>query len=114
MKRGLVFTDADFEEQVLLSGIPVLVEFWGSWCTACKMAEPVIEELAGELDGVVRVGKLNVDQNPRIRSLCDITGVPTFVIFKDGVAVRRQVGARSKKQLLALVEETLSSTGGSQ
>jgi thioredoxin 1 len=103
MKRGLVFTDADFEEQVLLSGIPVLVEFWGSWCTACKMVEPVIDELAGELAGVVRVGKLNVDQNPRVRSLCDIAGVPTFIFFKDGAAVRRLVGARSKRQLLAMI-----------
>jgi thioredoxin 1 len=106
MKRGLVFTDADFEEEVLLSRIPVLVEFWGSWCTACKMTEPVIDELADELDGAIKVGKLNVDQNPRIGLLCEITGVPTFILFKNGSAARKLIGARSKKQLLALIESS--------
>ncbi len=105
MKRGLIFTDANFQEEVISSEIPVLVDFWGSWCTACKMVEPVIDELAGEMDGKIKIGKLNVDQNPRIGSLYDITGVPTFILFKAGNIVSRLIGARSKKQLLNLIKE---------
>lgn len=108
MRRGLVFTDVDFETEVLSSALPVLVEFWGSWCPACKMTETVVDELARELEGRVRVGKLNVDQNPRQRSLCAITGVPTFILFVDGEMKHRLVGAQSKRQLLALIEQTVN------
>ena len=103
MKRALVFTDANFEEAVLSSRTPVLVEFWGSWCPACKMVEPILDELARELDEEpIRIGKLNVDQNPRAGSFCNITGVPAFIVFADGAMTQRLVGARSKKQLLAM------------
>ncbi len=105
MKRGLIFTDTNFQEQVLLSEVPVLVDFWGSWCPACKMVETIMNELAGEMDSKIKIGKLNVDQNPRIGSIYDITGVPTFILFKDGTAVSRLLGARSKRQLLYLIKE---------
>lgn len=105
MKRGLIFTDANFEDEVLSSEIPVLVDFWGSWCPACKMVEPIIDELASEMDGKIKVGKINVDQNPRIGSFYNINGVPTFILLKPGTIVGRVTGARSKRQLLNLIKE---------
>ncbi len=108
MKSALRFTDANFENEVINSSLPVLVDFWGSWCPPCKMVEPVIEEISKELWGKVKVGKLNVDQNPRTGSAFQITGVPTFILFKDGKEIRREVGARSKQQLLQMIEEVLN------
>jgi len=86
----------------------VLVDFWASWCPPCKMVEPVVEELERELAGRVKVGKLNVDQNPGIAARYDIKGVPTFVLFMRGREVARRVGAHSKAQLLQFLEENLS------
>lgn len=101
-------TDANFTKEVLECEIPVLVDFWASWCPPCKMIEPVIEELSSTLDGKIKIGKINVDQNPKTSAEFNIAGVPTFILFKGGKIVRRQVGACSKQQLLRMIEEGLS------
>ena len=93
------FTDANFEEEVLNSDIPILVDFWASWCPPCKMTEPLIDKLAQEYDGNVKIGKINVDQNPRTAAKYGIKGVPTFITFKSGIIVERRVAAQTEGQL---------------
>jgi thioredoxin 1 len=97
--------DANFESIILDSDTPVLVDFWASWCPPCKMTEPVIEELAAEYDGQLKVGKLNVDQNPKTAEHYHVIGVPTFAVFKAGQIVARRTGAQSKAQLQSLLSE---------
>lgn len=104
-KKELRLTDANFKEQVLDSEIPVLVDFWASWCPPCKMVEPVIAGLTSELDGRIKIGKINVDQNPKTSAEFKISGVPTFILFKKGEILTKAVGARSKQQLLVLIKE---------
>ena len=108
MSECLRFTDKNFRDEVLDSKSPVFVDFWGSWCPPCKMIEPVMNELAKHFDGKIKIGKLNVDQNPATRSDLNIGGAPTFILFKDGEELTRIVGARSKKQLLELIETALN------
>ena len=105
MKKPLLLTDKNFREEVLESKIPVLVDFWASWCPPCKMTEPTIQELAQNLDGVIKIAKINVDQNPISASEYQIMGVPTFIIFRNGNEIARRVGAQSKQQLLDMLEE---------
>jgi thioredoxin 1 len=100
-------TDANFEREALQSEVPVLVDFWASWCPPCKMVEPVIKVLAQAHDGRVKVGKLHVDRNPRTRERYQILGVPTFIVFRDGEAAGRRTGAQSQKQLEGLLRESL-------
>ena len=104
MSHELKFNDRNFEEEVIKSELPVLVDFWASWCPPCKMVEPVIAELAEEYAGKVKVGKLHVDQNPRIASKYGVMGLPTFIIFNGGKEVQRKVGAQSKGQLRKMLE----------
>ena len=87
----MILNANNFEKEVLKADLPVLVDFWASWCPPCKMVEQVVEELGRELAGRVKVGKLNVDQNPGIASRYDIKGVPTFVLFVEGKEVARRV-----------------------
>jgi len=110
MNECLRLTDKNFKEEVLESKMPVFVDFWGSWCPPCKMIEPLINDLAQDLDGKVTVGKLNVDQNPRTRSMFEISAAPTFIVFKDGKVISRAIGAKSKNQLLEMIETALIST----
>lgn len=107
MSECLRLTDKNFKQEVLDSKSPTLVDFWGSWCPPCQMVEPVMNELAIELDKTVKVAKLNVDQNPAIRSMFNISAAPTFILFKDGQVLRRIMGARSKKQLVEMIESAL-------
>ncbi len=109
MNKPLRFTDENFKREVINNGLPVLVDFWGSWCPPCKMVEPVVNELANEFAGKVKVGKLNIDQNPAIRSKFEIAAAPTFILFKKGKALERVVGSRSKKQLTQMIENSLAS-----
>ncbi len=104
--KPLVLTDKNFEEEVLKSEIPVLVDFWASWCPPCKMVEPTLSELAQNLQGKIKVGKINVDQNPYMATAYTIAGVPTFILFSDGKELTRRVGAQSKQQLINMIIQT--------
>jgi thioredoxin 1 len=97
-------TDANFEEEVFGSNIPVLVDFWASWCIPSQMMKPIIDDLAREYDGKAKIVKINVDQNPRTREKFKVNGCPTVILFKDGKEVARKVGAQSDKQLRALLD----------
>lgn len=109
MNECLRLTDKNIEKEVAESKLPVFVDFWGSWCPPCKMVEPVIDALAQELAGIVKIGKLNVDQNPRARSLYNIAAAPTFILFKEGKILQRAIGSRSEKQLMQMIETALVS-----
>jgi len=92
-------TDKNFESEVLTSDLPVLVEFWGSWCPPCKMMEPTLKQLAADYAGRLKVGKINVDQNPHRASQYTIQGAPTFIVFSFGKVRGRRTGAQSEAQL---------------
>ena len=95
------FTSGNFEAEVLKSDIPVLVDFYADWCGPCKMMAPVIERLAGQLEGKVKVGKLNVDENMDIAERYRVMNIPTILIFRDGKEADRTVGVVPEKELLA-------------
>jgi thioredoxin 1 len=99
-------TDKTFETEVLAADLPVLVEFWGSWCPPCKMMEPTLEQLAADYDGRLAVGKINIDQNPRTAAEYGIQGAPTFIVFHAGEVRGRRTGAQSEGQLENLLEES--------
>jgi len=106
MTKPLILTDKNFEEEVLKSPIPVLVDFWASWCPPCKMVEPTIKELAEQFGNTMKIAKINTDQNPKTASAYNIMGVPTFALFKNGKELTRRIGAQSEHQLLNMFSET--------
>ena len=92
-------SDADFDAQVLKSAEPVVVDFWAEWCGPCKMIAPALEELAGTMNGKVKIVKLNVDENPATAAKYGIMSIPTLMLFKNGELASRQVGAAPKQKL---------------
>ena len=92
-------SDSDFEAQVLKSAEPVVVDFWAEWCGPCKMIAPALEELAGAMNGKVKIVKLNVDENPQTAAKYGIMSIPTLMLFKNGELASRQVGAAPKQKL---------------
>jgi thioredoxin len=100
-------TDDTFENDVLKSHVPVLVDFWADWCGPCKMIAPLLDEIAGEYKGRLKVAKLNIDQNNRTPPTFGIRGIPTLLLFKNGEVEATKVGALSKSQLVAFVDSNL-------
>lgn len=107
MAADLAVTSANFEEKVLNSSTPVLVDFWASWCGPCKMIGPTIEELAREYQGRAGVYKLDVDSDPELASNFGVMSIPALLIFKGGKVVDQMVGAGSKAQIAALIDRNL-------
>lgn len=108
MANAIEITDANFEELVLNSDIPVLVDFWAEWCGPCRMVGPVVEEIAGEYAGKAVVGKVDVDANPNIAAKFGIRSIPTLLYFKGGEKVDGVVGAVPKGTLVSKLEGALA------
>jgi thioredoxin 1 len=100
-------TDDSFEDEVLKSGEPVLVDYWAEWCGPCKMIAPVLEEIATDYSGKIKVVKLNIDDNPDTPPKFGIRGIPTLMLFKGGEVEATKVGALSKSQLTAFIDSSI-------
>lgn len=108
MSKAKKFTDDSFQEDVLKSDKPVLVDFWAEWCGPCKMVGPVVDEMADEYEGKAKIGKVNVDENPEISTEYGIRSIPSLLIFKDGEVVDQIVGAVPKSQLKKQLDAQLN------
>jgi len=106
-KNTLTFTDQNFEQEVLKSDKPVLVDFWAVWCAPCHMVAPAVEAISKEYLGRAKVGKLNVDENQVVTSRYDIRGIPTVLVFKNGQVQEQIVGVTSKDNIVKLLEKHL-------
>jgi len=100
-------SDASFKNDVLDSPIPVLVDYWAEWCGPCKMIAPILDEIAKDYGGRIKVAKLNTDENPRTPGEYGIRGIPTLILFKDGNVEATKVGAMTKSQLTAFIDSNL-------
>ena len=101
-------TDDAFETDVLQADLPVLVDYWAEWCGPCKMIAPILDEVAGSYDGKLKIAKLNVDDNRDVPAKFGIRGIPTLMLFKDGQLAATKVGAMSKAQLTAFIDQQLA------
>ncbi|MCO7226543.1 thioredoxin TrxA [Pleionea sp. CnH1-48] len=100
-------TDDSFEQEVLQSDIPVLVDYWAEWCGPCRMIAPILDELVEQYDGKVKIAKLNIDEHRNTPTKFGIRGIPTLMLFKDGNAEATQVGAVNKSQLIAFLDSNI-------
>lgn len=100
-------TDASFKSDVLDSDVPVLVDYWAEWCGPCKMIAPILDEVAKEYSGRLKVAKLNIDENPKTPGEYGIRGIPTLILFKNGNNEAMKVGALTKSQLTAFIDSSL-------
>lgn len=99
MSNAITLTEANYDEQVLNSDVPVLVDYWAPWCGPCRLLGPVIDQLAAERDGTLRVGKVNVDEQPHLADLAGVQGIPFVVLYRDGERVAHAIGAQPKAAL---------------
>jgi len=100
-------TDLTFDQEVLSSEIPVLLDYWAEWCGPCKMIAPILNDIADEYSGKIKVAKLNIDENPGTPAKFGVRGIPTLMIFKSGSIEATKVGAMSKSQLSAFINSTI-------
>jgi thioredoxin 1 len=100
--------DGSFDQEVLRSEVPVLIDFWAPWCGPCKAISPVVEELAGEYEGRLKVMKMNVDDNPQTPSRYGVRGIPNLIVFKDGQVADQIVGAVPKGHLVKAIDRALA------
>ena len=100
----ITLTNQNFENEALNSGTPVLVDFWAAWCGPCRMVAPIVAEIADEYDGSIKVGKVNVDEEPELAARYQVTSIPTLMVFKNGELVNTAVGFRTKAEILELLK----------
>ena len=98
-------TETNFQDEVLQSNRPVLVDFWAEWCGPCKMIAPLLDELASEYDGKIKIAKVNIDDHQNLAAQFRVTAIPTLLIFKNGQVVEQMVGAKSKRDLKASLDK---------
>ena len=103
-EKEVMLTESNFEEEVLKSSVPVLVDFWAPWCGPCRILGPVISEIAQEGDGSFKVGKVNVDDEQELAAQYGIMSIPSVFVFKDGKVVNKQVGLTTKNDILAMLK----------
>jgi thioredoxin 1 len=108
MAKALEVTDSTFEQEVLQATQPVLVDFWAVWCSPCKAVAPIVEELAGEYEGKLKVMKLDVDDNPRTAVAYGVQSIPTLLVFKDGKPAERIIGAVPKKAIVDKIQSVIA------
>ena len=106
--KVVTITDAEFESSVLQSDKPVILDFWAEWCQPCKMLSPTVEAIADEYEEKIKVGKLNVDDNPNVATKYGIRGIPTLLFFKGGEVVQQMVGVKSKAEIKKVIDENLA------
>lgn len=101
----LVITKDNFQSEVMDSEQPVLLDFWASWCGPCRMVSPLVDQIAEEMAGTAKVGKINVDEQPELASQFGVMSIPTLAVVKGGEVVKKAVGARPKDEIIAMIEE---------
>lgn len=107
MSKPIEITDANFEQEVINSDVPVLIDFWAIWCGPCRVIAPVVEEIASEYEGKLKVGKLDVDNNPNVAVKYGIRSIPTLLIFNNGQVSEQMIGALPKAQILNRLERVV-------
>ena len=104
MSKEIILTNENFQEEVLASGMPVLVDFWATWCGPCRILSPILEELASEYEGKVKIGKVNTEDNAELAGQFGVISIPTLIIFKDGQPIDQIIGAVPKETIVSKLD----------